>query len=109
MTKNNNNDLLAFKQDLKERPLKNAKIINRDDTQASYNVEFGAIKPKMSTTKELILELKNEMNKRFDKVETRLDNLEKDVSDIKVRLTNVENDVSLIKSCPTIKKELKAL
>ena len=30
----------------------------------------------------------------------RLDNIEN-------RLTNVENDIKLIKSCPTIKKELK--
>ncbi len=74
--------------------------------QASYNVEFGAIKPKMSTTKELILELKSEMSNRFDKIEARLDNLEADVSEIKVRLTNVEDRLTKIEVCPTIQKEL---
>ncbi len=42
-------------------------------------------------------------------IKVRLTNVENDVSDIKVRLTNVEKDVALIKSCPTIQKELKNL
>ncbi len=37
----------------------------------------------MSTTKELILELKSEMSNRFDKIEARLANLEADVSILK--------------------------
>ena len=46
-------------------------------------------------------EIFNQQQLEFNKmIMQRLDNIEN-------RLTNVENDIKLIKSCPTIKKELK--
>ncbi len=62
------------------------------NSKRTYQVELIKEPNKMSTTKELILELKSEMSNRFDKIEERL--------------TNVEADVKAIKNCPTIQKEL---
>ncbi|WP_083748449.1 hypothetical protein [[Mycoplasma] mobile] len=48
------------------------------------------------------------INTRLDKIENRLENVENRLEKVENRLENVEKDVVLIKSLPTIQKELKA-
>ena len=50
-----------------------------------------------------------EMKQGFNQVNTRLDNLEKDVSTLKQDLYQLKIDVHQIKQCPTIKQELNNL
>ena len=50
-----------------------------------------------------------EMKQGFNQVNTRLDNLEKNVSTLKQDLYQLKIDVHQIKQCPTIKQELNNL
>ena len=50
-----------------------------------------------------------EMKQGFNQVNTRLNNLEKDVSILKKDVSQLKIDVDQIKQCPTIKRELNNL
>ena len=75
----------------------NKKVIQPKKQSSMTTKQFQEFVIEFIQEQKLVNQRQEETNKI---VMQRLDNIEN-------RLTNVENDIKLIKSCPTIKKELK--
>ncbi|MEG1821251.1 MAG: hypothetical protein RR201_03330 [Malacoplasma sp.] len=81
----------------------------------NYNIKYNKNKYKINAECELMtskkpkVNLLDEMNKRFDSIEKDIKDMNTKIVSVKKDIKNIKQDIKLIKSLPTIAKELREI
>ena len=108
----NYTEIANYKLQYKQRPIVKVETLHEDDDAGLYKVELGKIKVSHSEIQQLKSEMK-EFKSEMQEIKNDLKELKEIVTtgfkNVNTRLDNLEKDVAAIKACPTIQKELKTI
>ena len=82
------NEISNFKYDFKNRKIKEIDVVKRNDQLAVYKITFGEEMTKEDRIAKMILGLEERMNKRFDRLESKVDNLTECVVELQSEAKN---------------------